>query len=261
MTWRGEQRHVARRDVLLGIALAPGVGEMGMRHAELGRPLVHHVGEIAPPSRRSPSASVIAASLPDWMMKAAQEILDAARWLWTARNMAAPCDVRAALAPGLFGDLELIVEVKPALLQLVEDDLGGQQLGGRGQAASARRRSSRKGPSRCRSPATSATAALALNCPGARRRERRDEQGGDQHAETRRTKPTGTPSQRAGDDPSARAAFSMDQKSLATLSDGGDSHGWARSIVVAAPFCRLDPIESPARLRFRSANGGDGSAK
>ena len=64
--------------------------------------------------------------------QAAQQIVDAHLAVDVEKHRR-PVRVRAAGAPGVFGDRELVVEMQASFLQLVEHDLRGQQLDGRGR--------------------------------------------------------------------------------------------------------------------------------
>ena len=75
-----------------------------------------------------PSASAMQASLPDWMMTPRSRSSTFTR-LWIGANMVERARRRAALAPGIGADDEFVVELEAALLDLVEHDLGGHQLG------------------------------------------------------------------------------------------------------------------------------------
>ena len=99
---------------------------MRMRHAELGRALVHQRGEIllrAADALGERDRRVVA-RLDD---QALQEVVDAHLAVNVQKRRRAVA-VAAAGAPGIFGDVELVVEMQPPFLELAEDDLGGHQL-------------------------------------------------------------------------------------------------------------------------------------
>ena len=102
---------------------------MRMRHAEFGGALVHQRGEIVLGAGESLGQRDrrVVAGLDD---EAAEQVLDA-HLAVDVEEHRRPVRMGAAGAPGVFRHLKLVVEIQPAFLQFVKDDLGGQHLGGR----------------------------------------------------------------------------------------------------------------------------------
>ena len=127
MMWLASERELARRHLLVGVVVAGRVAEGRFRQADLARPAGHHGGEIvlrAGDALGDRDRGVVAGLDDD----AAQEVgeLDAVVELREHRRAAGRA---AAPAPGVLGDHELAVEIEPALLDLVEDDLDRHGLG------------------------------------------------------------------------------------------------------------------------------------
>jgi len=127
----GQSRHLARRHLLLRIALAPGVNERRLRQAELARPFRHQGAEglLGAGDAFGQRDRRVIARGDD---QAADQVLDAdlavdlGKHRRTARGS-------AAVAPGMHRNRHDIVELQPALDQFVKDDLGGQDLRRRGR--------------------------------------------------------------------------------------------------------------------------------